>query len=713
MTAESHLSASPGAIPATAPSDASHLDPSMTHLLARIEVIESRVHAEVERRRSVDASDPDDRFRGLYVSDTRVDGLLSDGPYEPVEHDPRVAAQLTEVEDEASAAEAVGTRLRLRDLARSFDLTDLDVELLLVALAPDLDARFEPLYGYLNDDVSQRRATVGLALLLCAVSPTSGRGRARLAHHAPLRRSGLIGVDAEDRPALTRGLRVPDRVLAHLLGDDTPDPLVAPLLAPAPSVPSASADAFARAYASGASTIYLRAERGAGAASAAGAGLAQHGLGALSIDLTLLTGDADLTTLARVATREARLTGARLVAGPVEAVSEQGAVAMRGLTDAPGGIALHGSVTWDPAWSRDVPAMVQVQRADPVSQRAVWATELDTGSLADGVDPTDTATLFRLTPEQVQRAVRSAQRQAGLEGRAVEIKDLLRGARSQNAVGLQRLARRIEPRATWDDLVLPKDIEAQLRELAARWRHRDTVLESWGLGQAAARGRGVSALFSGGSGTGKTLSCEVLAGELGLDLYMIDLSTVVDKYIGETSKNLERIFDEADRVNGVLLFDEADALFGKRSSVTDAKDRHANVEVAFLLQRMETFDGVAILTTNLAANLDEAFIRRLDAIVDFPSPDEDQRRRLWEAKLRPELPREQDVDLDVLADRFKLSGSEIRNVVVSAAYRAADEGRSLTMEDLVTAILREHRKLGRHLSKADLGSFVSLADPRR
>lgn len=688
-------------------------DPSVLHLLARLEVVETRVHAEVERRRGADPGDTDDRFRGLYISDLRVDALLADGPCEPAESDPRIVAQRDEVEAEADSAQDAGARLRLRALAEDFGLSLLDVELFLVALAPDLDVRFEPLYGYLNDDVSQRRATVGLALQLCGVSSASGYGRARLAPHAPLLRGGLIELSAMDRPALTRVLQVPDRVLAHLLGDDTPDPLVAPLISDAPPVPSSSADRFARAYAADAGMVYLRAQRGAGAPSAAAAGFAQLGLRTLAIDLTLVDADTDLAMLARIASREARLGGARLVAGPLDAVSENGPLAIRALTGAPGGVVLHGSVSWDPSWAADVPATIEIERVDADAQQAVWANELDEETLAAGVDPSETATLFRLTPDQVQRAVRSAERQAALDGRRVELDDLLRGARSQNAVGLQRLARRIEPRARWRDLVLPPDIEAQLRELAARWRHRDQVLDAWGLGRAAARGRGVSALFSGGSGTGKTLASEVLAGELGLDLYVIDLSTVVDKYIGETSKNLERIFDEADRVNGVLLFDEADALFGKRSSVSDSKDRHANVEVAFLLQRMEAFDGMAILTTNLAANLDEAFIRRLDAIVDFPSPDEPQRKRLWEAKLQPELPRADDVDLEVLANRFKLSGSEIRNVVVSAAYRAADEQRLLTMEDLVAAILREHRKLGRHLSRADLGTFASLADPSR
>ncbi len=189
------------------------------------------------------------------------------------------------------------------------------------------------------------------------------------------------------------------------------------------------------------------------------------------------------------------------------------------------------------------------------------------------------------------------------------------------------------------------------------------------------RGRGITALFAGDSGTGKTLSAEVIAGELGLELYVIDLSTVVDKYIGETEKNLDRIFAEADRVNGVLLFDEADAIFGKRSEVRDARDRYANVEVAYLLQRMERFDGLAVLTTNLRANLDEAFTRRIDVIVDFPMPEEDDRMRLWRLHLPPEVPQADDLDLRFMADRFRLSGGNIRNICVTAAFFAADEAR--------------------------------------
>jgi SpoVK/Ycf46/Vps4 family AAA+-type ATPase len=228
------------------------------------------------------------------------------------------------------------------------------------------------------------------------------------------------------------------------------------------------------------------------------------------------------------------------------------------------------------------------------------------------------------------------------------------------------------------------------------------------MGGSSSRGTGLTALFAGDSGTGKTLSAEVVAADLGLDLYVIDLATVVDKYIGETEKNLDRIFSEADRVNGVLLFDEADAIFGKRSEVKDARDRYANVEIAYLLQRMERFDGIAILTTNLRANLDEAFLRRLDIIVDFPMPEEDDRLRLWERHLPGTLPRAADVDLGFLAAAFKLSGGNIRNVCLQAAFYAAAGNRPVAMLDLIRGTEREYQKLGRLTHAEEFGKYLEL-----
>jgi len=227
------------------------------------------------------------------------------------------------------------------------------------------------------------------------------------------------------------------------------------------------------------------------------------------------------------------------------------------------------------------------------------------------------------------------------------------------------------------------------------------VLETWGLGNKLTAGAGISALFSGPPGTGKTLAAQIMANQLGIDLYRIDLSTVVSKYVGETEKNLERIFTEASASNAILFFDEADAIFGKRSEVKDAHDRYANIEVGYLLQRMESYNGVAILATNLRANLDEAFTRRLQFIINFPFPDEEYRLRIWKVLMPPDMPTSTELNLQLMAKRFKLAGGSIRNIIVSAAYLAAADGGMVNMAHLMHGAKREIQKMGKLLHEAD------------
>ena len=270
---------------------------------------------------------------------------------------------------------------------------------------------------------------------------------------------------------------------------------------------------------------------------------------------------------------------------------------------------------------------------------------------------------------------------------------------------IDRLARRVRPERTWDDLVLPADQLAQLKELAARYRNRATVYGGWGFRPAPSAG--VVALFAGPSGTGKTLAAEILAGDLALELYKLDLAAVVSKYIGETEKNLDQVFDAAAAGNVVLFFDEADALFGKRTEVSDAHDRYANLETAYLLQRLESYDGVVVMATNLSKNIDTAFLRRLHAMVEFPVPEEAERHRLWERNLMPGAP-VNDVDLDFLAHQFTLTGGSIRNAALTAAFLAAEAGTPITMATLVLGLSREFQKLGRLVPATDFGPYSDL-----
>jgi hypothetical protein len=674
---------------------------ALDHLAARIGLLDGRVRRAVDRRRQSDP-DPDDRFRGLYIADAEVDRLL-EGPRRPIggeagfdEEVSRLEAQIAEIPG--------GDGLRLPRLQRSFGLDAIDLEILLVALAPDVDQRFERFYGYLHDDVSRRRASVGLALELAAGPNALRHDRHRLLPHGPLVHGGLLLVEDVDRPFLTRSLRVPDRVTGHLFGDDDPDRRVWALLGHAPIGDAGDADLLAHALNTGTGLVYLRDRPGSGPASLAAQAAAAIGRASVVLDLERLAPGDDVTEVARLAAREALLTDAVLVAGPVGVLADRGADAVRAFAEAACTVVLVGAPTWDPRWARRGPLALDAPVLSRTERSRAWSTALGEAH-HDGL--AESTVHFRLSPDQIHRAAQVAMARTRARGDAVAPSDVQSGARAQNAAGLERLARRIEPAHGWESLVVPTEVRVQLEELAGRVRNRDLVYDEWGMGSPT-RGRGITGLFAGESGTGKTLSAEVVGYELGLDLYVIDLSTVVDKYIGETEKNLDRIFAEADRINGLLLFDEADALFGKRSEVSDARDRYANVEVAYLLQRMELFDGLAILTSNLRSNLDEAFTRRLDAVVDFPLPEEDDRLELWQLHLRSGVPRGDDIDFAFLARAFKLSGGNIRNIALTAALLAAGGDGRVEMRHLIHATEREYRKLGRLCVPDEFGAYWEM-----
>ncbi|MEV0644610.1 ATP-binding protein [Phytomonospora sp. NPDC050363] len=662
------------------------------HLLERLASLEERIRAAVGARRMTDPN-PDDPFRGLYLSDATVDALLDDrrGPYEePADGDAEAGSRLARL--------ATGARL-----------SPLDVELLLVAVAPDVDSRFEQFYGYLNDDVTRRRATTGLALRLCGRPEADAEGRSRLAAGAPLIRTGLLTVDEPERPFLSRTLRVPDRTIAHLLGDDLPDPDLAGVLFADDmrALPSTKDSArLARALANGIRLVYVHERTGASGLACAAAAFEEGGLGIIGVDAERLATLQDAPALIRAIVREAVMRGCGVACGPVDGLTPT--VVLEAFADVPVPLVLWGTGGWDPRWSQRPPLQCDAFALSAAQRATLWREALD-GRVAPHVDAAAATAHFVLGALAVRRAADAADVAARCDDTTVDIGHLRYGARGQNAAGLERLARRIEPTVEWKDLVLPENVLAGLRELAARARHRDTVLGEWKMRPGGGRGRGVTGLFAGDSGTGKTMSAEVIATGLGLDLYTVNLATVVDKYIGETEKNLERIFTEAAGVNGVLLFDEADAIFGKRSEVRDAHDRYANVESAYLLQRMETFDGLAVLATNLRANLDEAFTRRLDVVVDFPVPDEPLRHALWQRCLGDKLPRSSEVDLDFLANSFELAGGHIRSAAITAAYLAAEAGRPVVMQDVIGAVAREYRKLGRMCLPREFGPYLEFA----
>ncbi|HEY9651607.1 MAG TPA: ATP-binding protein, partial [Coleofasciculaceae cyanobacterium] len=276
--------------------------------------------------------------------------------------------------------------------------------------------------------------------------------------------------------------------------------------------------------------------------------------------------------------------------------------------------------------------------------------------------------------------------------------------RIQSRSRLDELAQRIESTPSWDDLVLPERERTILRDIAAHVRQRTKVYETWGFGSKGGRGLGISALFAGASGTGKTMAAEVLGNELRLDVYRIDLSTIISKYIGETEKNLRRVFDAAEGAGAILLFDEADALFGKRSDVKDSHDRYANIEVGYLLQRMESYRGLAILTTNLKGSIDQAFLRRIRFVVQFPFPDLTQRTEIWRRVFPQQTPTHR-LNFEKLA-KLNVAGGNIRNIALNSAFLAADAGESVGMKHILEAAMSEYVKLERPLTDMEIKGWV-------
>ncbi|HEY9665328.1 MAG TPA: ATP-binding protein, partial [Coleofasciculaceae cyanobacterium] len=373
---------------------------------------------------------------------------------------------------------------------------------------------------------------------------------------------------------------------------------------------------------------------------------------------------------------------------------------------------LAGRQAWAPTSNG---AMIPVPFPMPnfVQRRTCWQVNLAQANLKLSEPDLDAVSdRFRLTPDQIANALTTAHNQARwrvaqallekpIESTQISLNDLFTAARAQSGHDLTGLARKIQPRHHWNEIILPSEQLTLLRELCNQVKYHQIVCGEWGFDRKLSLGKGISVLFSGSPGTGKTMAAEVIANELQLDLYKIDLSQIVSKYIGETEKNLDRIFTIAENANAILLFDEADALFGKRSEVKDAHDRYANIEIAYLLQKMEEYEGITILTTNLRQNLDEAFIRRVRFIIEFPIPDADYRLQIWRGIWPKETPLAADVDLQRIAQQFQLVGGNIRNIALAAAFLAAGNGEKIGMKHLLQATKREFQKMGRLVNEEE------------
>ena len=643
----------------------------------RFELLDRRIRNAVEAVASTDPN-PTDPFRGLYIPDDLALAL-------------------------AKASEPDGLDDRLAGAASALALDALDAAVLALCAAPELSPRYGRLFAYLHDDVTRKLPSPRLvARLLEGDGVGSGDVLACFAEDAALRSQGAIRLldEGGSTPLAERGVKVGDRLAAHLLGSRLDTEATAGRLR---RVPLPDHDP-GRAEIVNELRVLLRAEA----------------------RIPVVVAGPDAAVLVATA------LGAPVLLADVADVLDDNCFreAILGAALERSTLCFDGLETLEPRERRRVFRCFEARRPQPIicaasrevtaalehtalviepplpslaERRTAWA------ALTRAEDVGEVAAKFRLSVGQIGEAAEAARLSATSRGEDVpSTDDLDLGARQASSTGLAELANRLEPAFGWEDLILPVRQRELLGSISAYLRHRDLVLSEWGYERTVARTQGLKVLFAGESGTGKTMAGQVLGRDLGLDLFRIDLATIVSKYIGETEKNLDRIFAAAEGSNAILFFDEADALFGKRSEVRDSHDRYANIEVAYLLQKMEAYEGAVILATNFRQNMDDAFLRRLDVVVDFPFPEVDDRRRIWQLVLPAAAPVAEDVDLDFLASQFKLAGGGIRNCSLAAAFLAADEGEAIGMRHLVRGVALEYGKLGRLTLESDFERFHEL-----
>jgi SpoVK/Ycf46/Vps4 family AAA+-type ATPase len=618
-------------------------------------------------------------------------------------------------------------------LAQEYGLSSFDLDVILIALAPELDLRYERIFAYLQDDITCKRPSVDLALnLLC---PSAGARQARRGHFvtdAPLIRNNLLQLvpDADHaRSKLACQLSLEDGVINLLLGRKCLDRSLTrfcQLIEPAISLADVPISAELKRALQVLVTqpqnqsprFCFHGQRGTGKRQTAEALSAQTNTGLLVVDIEqALTSAPDFDQTLRLILREARFHHALVyfenvdVLGGMERDVSRKQL-LKALDEDSGTTILAGE---KPLKGLTNKFEVHFPVQDFAQRRTCWADSLQQHDIAIDTETLDVlAGSFRLPCGEIVVAVTGAIDLATLRAAGESSSetlsqqnarptagDLFASARARLSHNLAQFARKIEPKYEWEDIVLAPDQLAQLREICARSKYQRVVYAEWGFDRKLSLGKGLNALFSGHPGTGKTMAAEVIANELHLDLYKIDLSQVVSKYIGETEKSLNHIFREAQASSSILFFDEADALFGKRTEVKDSHDRYANIEVSYLLQKMEEYDGIAILATNLRQNMDEAFLRRMQFIVEFPFPDEEHRKSIWEIVFPPEAPVASDVDFRLLAREIRLAGGNIKSIGLAAAFYAAADGRVIRQQHLIRAARREFQKLGRNWNERD------------
>lgn len=708
-------------------------DANQDYLATSLEWLRLILHRRILWLRQQWRHNPLQNFQMQVISDDQADWLLSSED---------VSAELRFYQEDSSAKHISHDILNLKQkmvknsqtfstsnsglpldvLSQIFGLTSFDRVILLLCLAPEIDSSFDRLYAYIQDDISRKYVTPSLVKSLFKTDKDFSLNMlSSFLPESPLFRFKLI--EQKDANFFTGSwnscpLQINARVASYLQGINRLDEKIGQFLNPIfcdSLLPSSYKEILIKLK----NIFNLKKESTAlqpmnfiGSANARKKNIAAEfckylGIELFDVDLPLMqTSDIRLQDILIILERECMLLPAVLFfeSSTIPDTTDSSKLMLNTLVDK---LRTFFILSSDNPWQGEQNLfIVDIPKLSKQEQAILWNQELKNKKMHLNGEIDSIVEQFDLEADVIKKCVSdiSLNRQASPhKSQKVSVETLWLGCRERSQTDLDRLAQRIEPCFIWDDIVAPEETLLQLKDIAAQVKHRRLVYETWGYGQKLSRGRGISALFSGASGTGKTMAAEIIANHLQLDLFRIDLSAVVSKYIGETEKNLCKVFDAAERSGAILFFDEADALFGKRSEVKDSHDRYANIEINYLLQRMEDYRGLAILATNMKSLLDPAFLRRLRFHVEFPFPDNEHRKQIWQ-KVFPKQAKFRNIDHNFLS-RLEIPGANIKSISLNAAFLAANDGQVIEMNHILCAAKREYVKIGKVILEAEFGPY--------
>lgn len=709
------------------------------HLFMEFQRIDLLIHSYIRKFKAELQDGPGD-YQGLFITEKEIDHILHNSLFESEINSPS-NLEIQEIEEIETLTHKInikniesiknGQALRLPLLSDIFHLNSFEIDVLLICLVSELKLPYEQIYSYLQNDLTKKRPTVDLVIkLLCQSVEEKIKARMNFSPSSPLLVNHLIHLsnneNEEHSSLLSRSIKVDERIISFLLEFDEIDPRIKNFSTimnslrtikdlSLPENDTALIDKIKWYFQTNNPQIFfLAGPYGTGKKTVAEIVSNEFDMPLLIVDSKVLLENGSYEMLDLVF-REALLQKASIYFEGFDAVVKDANTKVSPLNiikkmdQYPYWIFLSGGQSWEPPCVFNNHGFISLDLPLPEAKnrKMLWDAFLDGYDLSGDVDLNEISGKFKFSAGQIKDAIFTAGQVAksrGDDDQAISLSDLYRGCKAQSNQKLSSMAKKIEPRYTWEEIILPNDVKEQLREISSHVKYRETVYSDWGFDRKLSLGKGLNIFFSGTSGTGKTMAAEIIAKEVGLDLYKIDLSSLVSKYIGETEKNLNKIFKEAETSNAILFFDEADAIFGKRSEIKDSHDRYANIEVNYLLQKMEEHEGIVILASNYKKNIDDAFLRRLHFAIEFPFPNETLRKKIWKNIFPKETPVNDDIDFGFLAN-FKITGGNIKNIVLAATFLAAEGSRIVKMEYIIKATKREFQKMGKLCTQKEFGEY--------